>query len=55
MERDRVIGALKAHEQELRTSRGEDSADDVDIAVRGSVRNLRPTNRHRCDRLYRNS
>jgi uncharacterized protein len=46
MERDHVIAALKAHEQELRTAgvlgvslfgsvaRGEDSADDVDVAVR---------------------
>ena len=46
MERDRVIAALKAHEQELRTAgvlglslfgsvaRGEDSTHDVDVAVR---------------------
>jgi predicted nucleotidyltransferase len=46
MERDHVIAALKAHEQELRTAgvesaslfgsvaRGEDSANDVDVAVR---------------------
>ena len=46
MERDRVITALKAHEQELRTvgvlglslfgsvARGEDSTHDVDVAVR---------------------
>ena len=46
MERDRVIAALKAHEQELRTAgvlgvslfgsvaRGEDSTHDVDLAVR---------------------
>jgi uncharacterized protein len=46
MERDRVIAVLKAHEQELRTSgvlsaslfgsvaRGEDSAHDIDVAVR---------------------
>jgi predicted nucleotidyltransferase len=46
MERDAVIAALKAHEQELRTdgvlsvslfgsvARGEDSAHDVDVAVR---------------------
>jgi hypothetical protein len=46
MDRDRVIAALKAHEQELRTvgvlsaslfgsvARGEDSAQDVDVAVR---------------------
>ena len=46
VERDRVIAALKAHEQELRTAgvssaslfgsvaRGEDSAHDVDVAVR---------------------
>jgi predicted nucleotidyltransferase len=46
MERDHVIAALKAHEQELRTAgvssaslfgsvaRGEDSAHDVDVAVR---------------------
>ena len=46
MERDQVIAALKAHEQELRTAgvlsvslfgsvaRGEDSAHDVDVAVR---------------------
>jgi predicted nucleotidyltransferase len=46
MDRDRVIAALKAHEQELRTlgvlsvslfgsvARGEDSAHDVDVAVR---------------------
>ena len=49
MERDSVIAALKAHEQELRTAgvlsvsfsqlfgsvaRGEDSAHDVDVAVR---------------------
>jgi hypothetical protein len=46
MERDRVIAALKAHEHELRTAgvlsvslfgsvaRGEDSAGDVDLAVR---------------------
>jgi predicted nucleotidyltransferase len=46
MERDHAIAALKAHEQELRTAgvesaslfgsvaRGEDSANDVDVAVR---------------------
>jgi predicted nucleotidyltransferase len=46
MERDHLIAALKAHEQELRTSgvlsvslfgsvaRGEAFADDVDVAVR---------------------
>jgi uncharacterized protein len=46
MERDCIIAALKAHEQELRTAgvwsvslfgsvaRGEDSAHDVDVAVR---------------------
>ncbi len=46
MERDQVIAALKAHEQELRTAgvlsvslfgsvaRGENSAHDVDVAVR---------------------
>ncbi len=46
MERDHVIAALKAHEQELRTAgvlslsvfgsvaRGEDSDHDVDVAVR---------------------
>ena len=46
MERDHVIAALKAHEQELRTAgvlsvslfgsvaRGEHSANDVDVAVR---------------------
>src|ERR1039458_6912973 len=46
MERDRVIAALKAHEQERRTAgvlglslfgsvaRGEDSTHDVDVAVR---------------------
>ncbi|MGA3028189.1 MAG: nucleotidyltransferase domain-containing protein [Bryobacteraceae bacterium] len=46
MERDRVVAALKAHEQELRTAgvlsvsvfgsvaRGEHSAHDVDVAVR---------------------
>ena len=46
MERDDVIAALKAHEQELRTAgvlglslfgsvaRGEDSTHDVDVAVR---------------------
>jgi|HubBroStandDraft_6_1064221.scaffolds.fasta_scaffold121476_1 predicted nucleotidyltransferase len=46
MERDHVLAALKAHEQELRTAgvesaslfgsvaRGEDSANDVDVAVR---------------------
>ena len=46
MERAHVIAALKAHEQELRTAgvlsvslfgsvaRGEDPADDVDLAVR---------------------
>jgi len=46
MERDRVIAALKAHERELRAggvlslslfgslARGEDSANDVDVAVR---------------------
>jgi len=46
MERDLVIAALQAHEQELRTSgvlslslfgsvaRGEDFADDVDVVVR---------------------
>jgi predicted nucleotidyltransferase len=46
MERDRVIAALKAHEQELRTAgvlglslfgsvaRGEDSTHDIDVAVR---------------------
>ncbi len=46
MERNQVIAALKAHEQELRTAgvlsvslfgsvaRGEDSAHDVDVAVR---------------------
>jgi predicted nucleotidyltransferase len=46
MERDHVIAALKAHEQDLRTSgvlsvslfgsvaRGEKSAADVDVAVR---------------------
>src|SRR5580658_3778868 len=46
MKRDRVIAALKAHEQELRTAgvlsvslfgsvaRGENSAHDVDVAVR---------------------
>jgi predicted nucleotidyltransferase len=46
MERDQVIAALKAHERELRTAgvesvslfgsvaRGEDSAEDVDLAVR---------------------
>jgi predicted nucleotidyltransferase len=46
MERDHVIAALKAHEQELRTAgvlsvslfgsvaRGEESAHDVDVAVR---------------------
>ena len=46
MERDRVIDTLKAHEQELRgfgvwsvslfgsVARGEDSARDVDLAVR---------------------
>jgi predicted nucleotidyltransferase len=45
MERDQIIAALKAHEQELRTAgvlsvslfgsvaRGEDSAQDVDVAV----------------------
>jgi predicted nucleotidyltransferase len=46
MERDQVIAALKAHEQELRmagvlsvslfgsVARGEDAAHDVDVAVR---------------------
>jgi predicted nucleotidyltransferase len=46
MERERVIAALKAHERELRAAgvesvslfgsvaRGEDSAGDVDLAVR---------------------
>jgi uncharacterized protein len=46
MERDQAIAALKAHEQELRAAgvlsaslfgsvaRGEDSAHDVDVAVR---------------------
>ena len=46
MERQQVIAALKAHERELRAvgvesvslfgsvARGEDSADDVDLAVR---------------------
>jgi len=46
MERDHVLAALKAHEQELRTAgvlslslfgsvaRGEDSVHDVDVAVR---------------------
>lgn len=46
MERDQVIAALKAHEQEIRASgvlsvsvfgsvaRGEDSTHDVDVAVR---------------------
>lgn len=46
MERDCVIAVLKAHEQELRTAgvlsvslfgsvaRGEDSAHDIDVAVR---------------------
>jgi len=46
MERDQVIAALKAHEQELRTAgvlsvslfgsvaRGENAARDVDVAVR---------------------
>jgi predicted nucleotidyltransferase len=46
MERDRVIAALKAHEQELRSAgvlsvslfgsvaRGEEPAHDVDVAVR---------------------
>jgi predicted nucleotidyltransferase len=46
MERDQAIAALRAHEQELRTAgvlsvslfgsvaRGEDSAHDVDVAVR---------------------
>jgi uncharacterized protein len=46
LERDQVIAALKAHEQELRTAgvlsvslfgsvaRGEDSRHDVDLAVR---------------------
>jgi predicted nucleotidyltransferase len=46
MERDRIIAALKAHEQELRAAgvlsvslfgsvaRGEGSAHDVDVAVR---------------------
>src|ERR1700733_1602566 len=46
MERDSVIAALKAHEKELRTAgvlsaslfgsvaRGEDSAHDIDVAVR---------------------
>jgi uncharacterized protein len=46
MERDHVIAALKAHEQELRTAgvlsvsvfgsvaRGEDSVHDVDVAAR---------------------
>ncbi len=46
MERDHVIAALKAHEQELRAAgvlsvslfgsvaRGEDPANDVDVAVR---------------------
>jgi len=46
MERDHILAALKAHEQELRTAgvvsvslfgsvaRGENSAHDVDVAVR---------------------
>ena len=46
MERDHIIAALKAHEQELRAAgvlsvslfgsaaRGEDAAHDVDVAVR---------------------
>jgi predicted nucleotidyltransferase len=46
MERDQIIAALKAHEQEFRTAgvlsvslfgsvaRGEDSPHDVDVAVR---------------------
>src|SRR5262245_20291585 len=46
MQRDRILAALQAHEQELRTvgvlsvslfgsvARGEDSAHDVDVAVR---------------------
>jgi predicted nucleotidyltransferase len=46
MDRDHIIATLKAHEHELRTvgvlsvslfgsvARGENSADDVDVAVR---------------------